>query len=166
MHRSDIVFSDRVDKKLSGGISAKIIHLAPKDFKNIYDLYVKYRESANVKSSINDVKNFLAEQAQRTDDRIYAVKIGDKYVGILHYGKEFSTLSNSYRIKIKAMFVEAGYRGNGLAKKMVGQLKQDFSNKEIVVKARRSNEHSPFLYRTCGFEEDKEYCHFVMKRNF
>lgn len=140
----------------------KITKLNRKNLSEIYPLYLKYRESANVKSSIQEVRNFLKAEMRRTNDRIYAARVNNIPVGFLHAGEEYSTLTGNIRYRIKAMFVDEIARGKGVAKKLIKALKEDSVDTEIIVKARRSNEHSPFLYPKCGFEEDSKFIHFVL----
>lgn len=140
----------------------KIVQLTKKNLKEIFPIYLKYRESANIKSSIKEVEKYLKAEVKRTEDKFYTAQVNNKIIGFLHCGKEFSTLTSNERLRIKAMFVDDEYRGKGIAKKLISALRENSPNLEIIVKARRSNEHSPYLYRNCGFEEDKNYFHFVL----
>lgn len=143
----------------------KVTKLSKENFNQVHELYLKYRESANIKSSIADVKKFLEDENRRTEDEIFTAKIGKKPVGFLHFGKEYSTLSGNIRYRMKAMFVDEEYRGKGIAKKLVKAMQDFAGDKEVIVKARRSNEHSPFLYPKTGFKEDEFYIHFVYKKD-
>ena len=142
-----------------------ITKLSKKDFKEIYGLYVKYRESANVKSTVDEVKKFLTLKNTRTGDEFFTEKVQDKNIGFLHFGKEYSTLSGDYRYRIKAMYIEEEYRGKGIAKKLITAMKNFANDKEIIVKARRTNEHSPYLYSKSNFNEDGEYIHYVYRKS-
>lgn len=142
-----------------------VTKLTRANFKEIYSLYLKYRESANVKSSIQEVKKFLNDENRRTEDEIFAAKIGEKPVGFLHFGKEYSTLSGNIRYRMKALFVDEDYQGKGIAKKLVKAMQDFAGDKEVIVKARRSNEHSPYLYPRTGFHEDDKFIHFVYKKD-
>ncbi len=154
-----------LDKDIFQSTTPVITKLTKSNFKEIYDLYLKYRESANVKSSIKDVKKFLNDEHRRTEDEIFVAKINDKPVGFLHFGKQFSTLSGNIRYVIKAIFVNEEHQGKGIAKKLIKSIQDFAGNTEIIVKARRSNEHSPFLYPKTGFKEDEQYIHFVYKKD-
>lgn len=142
-----------------------VTKLSKKEFKQIYPLYLKYRESANVKSSISEVKKFLTAESKRTDDEIFIAKVAGQPAAFLHFGKEYSTLSGNIRYRLKALFVDEAYRGKGVAKALLNSMQDFAGDKEIVVKARRTNEHSPFLYPRIGFHEDENYIHFVYKKN-
>lgn len=158
---SRLIYFKGIDKDVFISTIPNIVKLTKKDFNAIYPLYLKYRESANIKSSLKEVKQFLLAEAKRTDDEFYVAKIGNRLAGFLHFGKEFSTLNAAERIRIKAMYVDEEYRGKGVAKKLINKLKEENIDKDIIVKARRTNEHSPFLYRNSGFNEDSSYIHFI-----
>ena len=142
-----------------------VSRVSPKELKQIYPLYVKYRASAGVNSSIKEVSKYLSAETKRGEDAIFAAKIADKPVAFLQLGKEYSTLRNDFRYRIKALFVDDEYRGKGVAKALVNHIKNYADDKEIIVKARRTNEHSPFLYQNTEFKEDEKYIHFVYKKN-
>lgn len=162
-NRHSITFQ-RLNKDVFESTTPVITKLTKSNFKEIYELYLKYREGANFKSSIQDVKKFLNDEHKRTDDEIFMAKINNKPIGFLHFGKQFSTLSGNMRYRIKSMFVEQEYRGKGIAKKLVKTMQDFAGDKEVIVKTMRSNEHSPFLYRNTGFKEDDYFVHFAYKK--
>lgn len=146
--------------------AAPIIRKLSRDnFDEIYPLYVKYRESAGVKSSIEEVKEYLLAESQRNEDEIFITQKNGEPAGFLHFGKEYSTLRPDFRYRIKALFVDTAYRGLGLAKSLLETMKQFAGSKEIVVKARKSNQNSPRVYRNSEFQEDSEYIHFIYKKD-
>lgn len=153
------------DKDVFQSTIPTITKLSRKEFKQIYPIYLRYRESANATSTIAEVKKYLLEENKRTEDEIFTAAVAGKPVGFLHFGKEFSTLSGNIRYRMKALFVDEEYRGKGIAKRLVEAMQEFAADKEVVVKAKKSNEVSPFLYPKTGFQEDPDFIHFVY-RNF
>lgn len=144
--------------------SANIERLSKENFREVYPLYQKYRQSAGVTASIKEIGDYLTAESRRCEDEIFISKKDNQAIGFLQCGKEFSTLRPDFRYRIKAMFVDTAFRGKGIAKKLI-QAMQDFAGeKEIVVKAKRSNKNSPEVYRNTNFHEDSEYFHFVYKK--
>lgn len=141
----------------------KITKLSGKDFDQIYPIYLRYRESANITSSIAEVKKYLLEENKHAGDEIFTASLSGKPIGFLHFGKEHSTLSGNVRYKIRALFVDEEYRGKGIAKSLVKAIQDFAGDKEVVVKARKTNKVSPFLYPKIGFQEDPDFIHFVYK---
>jgi len=164
MQQSAILFRG-LQKDVFESTRPVITKLSRKNFKQVYELYLKYRESANVQSAISEVKKYLLEESKRTEDEIFIANVDGKPAGFLHFGKEFSTLSGNIRYRMKALFVDDKFREKGIAKELIKSLQNFAGDKEIVVKARRSNEHSPFLYPKTGFHEDENYIHFVYKKD-
>lgn len=152
-----------LDRDIFQSTIPTITKLSKKEFKQIYPLYLKYRESANVTSTIAEVRKFLSEENKRTGDEILSANIGGKAVGFLHFGKEYSTLSGNIRYRMKAMFVDESQRGKGIAKKLITAMQELAGDKEVIVKARRTNEISPHIYPKTGFHEDEDYIHFVYR---
>lgn len=145
--------------------SSGIERLTKENFREVYPLYQKYRQSAGVKSSIKEIGDYLTAESRRCEDEIFISKKDNKPIGFLQCGKEYSTLRPDFRYRIKAMFVDAAFRGKGIAKKLI-QAMQDFAGeKEVVVKAKRANKNSPEVYRSTDFHEDSEYFHFVYKKS-
>lgn len=142
----------------------KISKITKNKLNEIAPIYLRYRESANVTSSISEVKRYLQTEFKKGDDSIVYAKQGDKVIGFLHYGIERSTLRTGERIRLKAMFVDEEFRGKGVSKQLLGFVQEEAGDKEIVVKARRSNDVSPNLYLNNGFIEDEEYIHLVYKK--
>lgn len=142
----------------------KVSTLAEKNLAEIFPIYLRYRESANVVSSIKEVKEYLETEFKKGDDSIVVAKVLEKPVGFLHYCVERSTLRPAERIKLKAMFVDDEFRGKGISKQLLKLVQEEANEREIVVKARRSNEVSPGLYLNNGFKEDDEYFHLVYKK--
>lgn len=146
-------------------ITPVVEQLSRDNFNEVYPLYVKYRASAGVKSSIEEVKEYLLAESQRNEDEIFITKKDNKPVGFLHFGKEYSTLRPDFRYRIKALFVDTASRGFGFAKELIDAMKNFAGSKEIVVKARKTNQNSPLVYRNSEFQEDSEYTHFVYKKD-
>lgn len=142
----------------------KINKLTKNKVDEICPAYLKYRESAGVKSSVAEVKKYLQIELKKGDDGIIVAKLKDKPVAFLHYGVERSTLRPAERIRLKALFVEEEYRGKGISKQLIQRLQEEAGEREVVVKARRSNEVSPHVYLNSGFVEDEEYYHLVYKK--
>ncbi len=142
-----------------------ISKLSNKNLKEIYPIYLRYRNSANVASSIKEVKDYLNLECRKNGDNIIVAKHNDVPVGFLHYGKELSTLRVGERFRLKAMYVDKEFRRQGIAKKLVEELKKEANDRELIVKARISNQASPNLYLDSGFKVDDEYVHLVYKKN-
>ncbi len=142
----------------------KVTKLTKNKISEICPIYLRYRESADVKSSIAEVQKYLQTEFKKGDDSIIVACVADKPVGFLHYGVERSTLRPAERIRLKAMFVDEDYRGKGVSKQLLQSVQQEAGEREIVVKARRTNEVSPFLYLNNGFKEDEEYFHLVYRK--
>lgn len=142
----------------------KITKLSKNKINEICPIYLRYRESANVKSSVEEVKKYLQTEFKKGDDSIVVAQLDGSPVGFLHYATERSTLRPAERICLKALFVDEEYRGKGISKQLLHSVQEEAGEKEIIVKARRSNEISPRLYLNSGFVEDKEYYHLVYKK--
>lgn len=142
----------------------KVSKITKNKIGEIVPIYLRYRESANVTSSVSEVKKYLQKEFKKGDDSIVYAKQGEKVVGFLHYGVERSTLRPAERIRLKAMFVDEEFRGKGVSKQLLQFVQEEAGEKEIIVKARRSNEVSPYLYLNNGFHEDEEYFHLVYKK--
>lgn len=138
-----------------------ISKISNKNLKEIYPIYLRYRNSANVTSSIKEVKNYLDLECRKNGDNIIVARYNNEPVGFLHYGKELSTLRVGERLRLKAMYVDKEFRRQGIAKKLVEELKKEAKDRELVVKARLSNHASPNLYLDSGFKVDDEYVHLV-----
>lgn len=143
----------------------EIIVISKRKIKQICQIYIRYRQSANVESTVNDVKKYLKSEFAGDKDYIIAATNGSHIIGFLHYEKEYSTLRPAYRLVLKAMFVDVEYRKRGIAKKLIQHVQNTAGNCEIRVKARMSNPASPQLYKTNGFCEDTEYVHLVYTSN-
>ena len=63
-----------LDRDIFQSTIPTITKLSKKEFKQIYPLYLKYRESANVTSTIAEVRKFLSEENKRTGDEILSGK--------------------------------------------------------------------------------------------
>jgi len=142
----------------------QILNITKKQIKDICPIYVRYRQSANVKSCVSEVKAYLNTEFSKNTDYILAAQINNQIVGFLHYCTETSTLRPASRIVLKAMFVDTEYRRCGIAKTLISQLQQHTKINEIRVKARRTNHASPNLYLQNGFTEDIEYTHLVYRK--
>ncbi len=156
------VFASRKDVFVS--TIPKVTKLTKNKIAEICPIYLRYRESADVKSSIAEVQKYLQTEFKKGDDSIIVARVADKPVGFLHYGVERSTLRDAERIRLKAMFVDEDYRGKGVSKQLLQMVQEETGEREIVVKARRSNDVSPFLYLNNGFKEDEEYFHLVYRK--
>lgn len=143
----------------------KITKLSKDKIPEICPIYLRYRESANVKSSIAEVKKYLQTEFKKGDDSIVVAHIEGKPVGFLHYEVERSTLRDAERIRLKSMFVDEDYRGKGISKQLLQSVQQEAGSREVVVKARRTNKISSSLYLNNGFREDDEYYHLVYRKN-
>ena len=152
-----------VQKDIFVSTIPKISKVTKSKLSEIAPIYLRYRESANVTSSISEVKRYLQTEFKKGDDNIICARQGEKVIGFLHYGVERSTLRSGERIRLKAMFVDEGSRDKGVAKQLLEFVQGEAGDKEIIVKARRSNEVSPYLYLNNGFSEDEEYIHLVYK---
>lgn len=142
----------------------KLTKVTKNKLGEVAPIYLRYRESANVTSSIPEVKRYLQTEFKKGDDSIVCAKQGEKVIGFLHYGIERSTLRPAERIRLKAMFVEDEFRGKGISKQLLQFVQEEAGDKEIIVKARCTNEVSPYLYLNNGFTEDEEYIHLVYKK--
>jgi len=139
--------------------------ISNKNLKEIYPIYLRYRKSANVESTIGEVKNYLDIECRKNGDNIIVARQNNVPIGFLHYGKELSTLRVGERFRLKALYVDKEYRRKGVAKKLIEEMKKEAKDREIVVKARLSNIASPNLYLDTGFKVDDEYVHLVYKNN-
>jgi len=145
--------------------SLSVRRLSRENFNEVYDIYLKYRESANVKSTVDAVKKYLLEENRRTDDEFFLAQNGETPAGFVQFGKEFSTLSGNIRYRIKALFVDENFRKSGVARQLIKALQNFVGDKELVVKARRNNKISPVLYQKTDFHEDDEFFHFVFQKH-
>lgn len=153
-----------VNKDVFVSTIPKIAKVTKNKLNEIAPIYLRYRESANVTSSVSEVKRYLQIELKKGDDSIVCAKQGKNVIGFLHYGVERSTLRPAERIRIKAMFVDEEFRGKGVARQLLNFVQEEAGDREIVVKARRSNEVSPNLYLNNGFNEDEKYVHLVYKK--
>lgn len=152
-----------IDRDVFVSTIPKITKASQSKIEEVCPIYLRYRRSANVNSSLDEVKKYLQTEFKKGDDEIVMAQIAGAAVGFLHYGIERSTLRPAERIRIKAMYVDEDHRGKGLAKQLLKKLQEEAGEREIVVKARRTNNISPNLYLNNGFEEDEKYYHLVYR---
>jgi len=137
--------------------------ITKKEIKTITPLYMQYRQSANLYPTVQEIKKYLNTERTRGDDYFIIAHESNRPVGFLHYTIERSTLRPAQRIRIKAVFVSKKYREQGIAKQLLKELKKCAGAREIVVKARRSNNKSCNMYNSDGFTEDMEYIHLTYR---
>ena len=141
-----------------------ITKISDGNFQTIYELYIKYRNSAGIQSSLSEISKYLASELKKYGDEFFVKQINGTAVGFMQFITEQSTLSGT-RYRIKAMYIDDKYQGNGFAKQLIQALKNHTEKSDIIVKTKRTNKISPSLYLSNGFIEDDEFIHFVYHPN-
>lgn len=134
--------------------------------EEVSKLFDQYRMFYKSSSNYEAARQFLRERFEKRDSTIFVASIGGCIVGFSQLYPSFSSVSMKRVGILNDLFVDEGYRGNGVAKSLMSAAEnfaRETGSVRIVLATQISNVAAQSLYESCGYAKDEEFYHYALR---
>lgn len=134
--------------------------------EEVSKLFDQYRMFYKSSSNYEAARQFLRERFEKRDSTIFVASIGGCIVGFTQLYPSFSSVSMKRVWILNDLFVDEGYRGNGVAKSLMSAAEnfaRETGSVRIVLATQISNVAAQSLYESCGYAKDEEFYHYALR---
>lgn len=134
--------------------------------EEVSKLFDQYRMFYKSSSNYEAARQFLRERFEKRDSTIFVASIGGCIVGYTQLYPSFSSVSMKRVWILNDLFVDEGYRGNGVAKSLMSAAEnfaRETGSVRIVLATQISNVAAQSLYESCGYAKDEEFYHYALR---
>lgn len=130
-----------------------------------FDDMVFWREHGYERdSSHTPVSDQMKTQLSNPNLRVYAAEVENRYVGwisLVYIPKIGSRWQGRGHVYVDELWVEPGFRGNGLAKALMAkadEMQAEWNATGVRLYVNVNNPTAQKLYERCGYQEDGQAC--------
>jgi GNAT superfamily N-acetyltransferase len=134
--------------------------------EEVSTLFDQYRMFYNSSSDYEAARQFLKERFEKRDSTIFLASIDGCIVGFTQLYPSFSSVSMKRVWILNDLFVDEGYRGNGVAKLLMSAAENfawETGSVRIVLATQISNIAAQSLYESRGYAKDEEFYHYALR---
>jgi ribosomal protein S18 acetylase RimI-like enzyme len=144
----------------------EVFQASSEHLKEVSKLFDQYRVFYNLSSDYEAAREFLKERFEKEDSTIFAASVDRRIVGFAQLYPSFSSLSMKHISILNDLFVNEGYRGQGVAKSLMSAA-ENFAREtkcvQIVLATQISNIAAQSLYESCGYAKDEEFYNYTLR---
>lgn len=144
----------------------EVFQASSEHLEEVSKLFDQYRMFYKSSSNYEAARQFLKERFEKRDSTIFVASIGGCIVGFTQLYPSFSSVSMKRVWLLNDLFVDEGYRGNGVAKSLMSAAKnfaRETGSVRIVLATQISNVAAQSLYESCGYAKDEEFYHYALR---
>jgi ribosomal protein S18 acetylase RimI-like enzyme len=144
----------------------KVFQARYEHLEEVSTLFDQYRMFYNSSSDYEAASHFLKERFEKRDSAIFAASIDGCIVGFTQLYPSFSSVSMKRVWILNDLFVDEGYRGNGVAKLLMSAAEnfaRETGSVRIVLATQVSNIAAQSLYESRGYAKDEEFYHYALR---
>jgi GNAT superfamily N-acetyltransferase len=131
----------------------------------ISTLFNQYRIFYQSPSDLGAAQKFLQARFEREESILFVARSDDRLVGFTQLYPSFSSVAMQRIWILNDLFVEADWRGRGVAKRLMGAA-ENFARAtgaiRIVLATQVENVAAQKLYESCGYAKDDAFYHYVL----
>ena len=133
-----------------------VIHIAP--------LFDAYRMFYGQESNVGAATDFINERLRNKESIIFTAKVNNQFVGFTQLYPTFSSVAMKRAFILNDLFVEKGFRKNGVAKALMDTAFEFAANQDarfIALETGANNSKAQALYEKMGMRIENDVKHYI-----